>query len=57
MDLPLLLITWGERCPSLVAVVYYHATYLFVYHCSDIVIMSVHDSLPIADFLKVFTSG
>ena len=29
-----LLTTWGERGPGLVAVVYYHATYLFVYKFS-----------------------
>ena len=32
MDLPSLLTTWGDRGPSLVAVVYYHAIYLFVYN-------------------------
>ena len=33
------------------AVVYNHATYLFVYNCSHVVIMSVHDYVLIADFL------
>ena len=49
MDLPRLLPTWGDRGPGLVATVYYHATYLFVYKFfSYVVIMSVHDSVQIA---------
>ena len=51
------LTTWGDRGPGLVAVVYYHATYLFVYNCSHVVIMSVHDSVLIADFVVVFETG
>ena len=43
----------GDRGPGLVAVVYCHATYLFVYNFSHVVIMSVHDSVLIADFLVV----
>ena len=56
-DLPPLLTTWGDRGPSLMAVGYYHATYLFVYKFSYVVIMLVHDSVLIADFLVVFKSG
>ena len=48
-----LLTTWGDRGPCLVAVVYYYATYLFVYIFSHIVIMSVQDSVLIADLLVV----
>ena len=47
--MPPLLTTWGDMGPGLVAVVYYHATYLFVYNCSHVVIMSVHDYVLIAD--------
>ena len=57
MNLPPLLTKWGYRVPSLVAVVYYHETYLFVYNFSYVVIMSVHVSVQIADFLVVFKSG
>ena len=32
------LTTWGDRSPSLVAVVYYHATYLFSYSFFYVVI-------------------
>ena len=42
-DLPPLLTTWEDRGPGLVAVVYYHAIYLFAYNCSYVVIMSVSD--------------
>ena len=38
------------------AVVYYHAIYLFVYNCSHVV-MSVHDNVLIAAFLVVPESG
>ena len=48
--MPPLLTTWGDRGPGLVAVVYNHATYLFVYNFSHVVIMSIHDSMLIADF-------
>ena len=37
--------------------VYYHATYLFVYNFSYVVILLVHDSVQIADFVVVFKSG
>ena len=46
----------GRKGPGLVAVVYYHATYLFVYNFCN-VIMLVHDSVLIADFLVVLESG
>ena len=50
-DLPPLLITWGDRGPGLVAIVYYHVTYLFINNnCSHVVIISVHDSMLIAEF-------
>ena len=39
------------------AVVYYHAKYLFVYDFSHVVIMSVHDSMLIADFLWCLRAG
>ena len=42
MDAPLLT-TWEDRGPGLVAVVYCHATYLFIYKLSYVVIMSVHN--------------
>ena len=45
-----LLTTWGDRGPSLVAVIYYHATYLFLYNFSYVAIMSFYDSAPITDF-------
>ena len=38
-------------------VVYYHATYLFVYKFSYVVIMPVHDSALTTYFLVVFKSG
>ena len=47
----------GRQGPSLVAIVYYHATYLFVYNFSHVVIMSDHDSVLITDFFVVFESG
>ena len=42
MDLPTLLTTRGDRGLSLVAVVYYYATYLFVYNYSYVVISVSH---------------
>ena len=48
--MPPLLITRGDRGPGLKAVVYYHVTSLFVYNFSHVVIMSVHDTMLIADF-------
>ena len=53
--MPPLLTTWGDRGPGLVPVVYYHATYLFVYNFSHVVIMSGHDCMliVIADYLVV----
>ena len=44
----------GDRSPSVVAIVYYHAIYLFIYNFSYVVIMSVHDSALITDCLVVF---
>ena len=46
-----LLITWGDRGPGLVAVVYHLVTYLVVKKNYHFVIMSVHDSMLIAAFL------
>ena len=51
--MPPLLITRGDSGPGLVAVVYYHVTSLFVKKNSHVVIMSVHDTMLIADFLVV----
>ena len=48
--MPPFLITWGDRGPGLMAVVYYLVTYLVVYNFSHVVIMTVHDSMLIADF-------
>ena len=45
------------RGPGLVAVVYYHTTYLFIYNFSNVVIMSVYDSELIAVFVVVLESG
>ena len=42
--MPPLLTTWGDRGPGLVAVIYYHATYQFLYNFSYVVIMLVYDS-------------
>ena len=47
-----LLTTWGDRGPSLVAVIHYHATYLFLYILSYVAIMSFYDSAPITDFWR-----
>ena len=49
-----LLTTWEDRGPSLVGVIYYHATYLFLYNFSYVAIMSFYDSAQITDFLPVF---
>jgi len=46
--LPPLLTTWGDKGPGLVAVAYNHAIYLFVFYFVHVVIMSVHDSMPVA---------
>ena len=56
-DLPPLLTTCGDRGPGLVAVVYNHAIYLFVYNISYVVIMSVYDSMLIAYLFVVLQSG
>ena len=55
--MPPLLTTWGDRGPGLVAVVYNHATYLYVYHFVHVVIMPIHDSMLIADLLVVLESS
>ena len=47
----------GRQGLGLVAVVYYHATYLFLYNFSNVAIMSVHNFVLIADFLVVLESG
>ena len=39
-DLPPLLTTWEDRGLSLVAIVYYHATYLFIYNFSYVITMT-----------------
>ena len=52
--MPPLLTTWGDRGPGLVAVIYYHATYLLLYNFSYVVIMLVYDSALITDFFEVF---
>ena len=53
-DVPLLLTTWRDRGLRLVAVVYYHVTYLFTYTFSYVGIMSVHDSVLITEVWVVF---
>ena len=49
--------TWGDRGLGLVVVVYYHTTYLFIYICSYVVIMSVHDSALIKKNFMVSMRG
>ena len=50
--MPPLLTTWGDRGPCLFAVIYYHATYQFLYNFSYVAIMLVYDFAPITDFLR-----
>ena len=57
MDFPHLLTTCGDRGLCLVAVAYYHATHLFVYNFSYVVIMSIHNSALMTDFSAVSERG